>query len=303
MARDIYVNNVEGDDILNGFSPTRVSEVHGPVRTIGRALVAAGRSDRVILANTGEPYRECVSLVPGRHVGVPGFPFEIQGNGAILEGSRPLPAIIWQKSGLTDTVKYAPRRYTYPQLYLEGKPADRVAVAADAKQPPTLEPRQWCYHQHWIYFRVEPGKSIHDYAIAQPWHQTGITLYHVHDVWINDLIVQGFQLDGINAHDNVRGASLTQITSRGNGRSGIAIVGSSRARLTGCLLGSNGGAQLWLDEYSHTQIQGCEILEGTGATIHRGAPTIHLEELEAPPVPEDVPAAQPDAEQPDAAQM
>ncbi|MEX0713437.1 MAG: hypothetical protein WD278_13865 [Pirellulales bacterium] len=48
--------------------------------------------------------------------------------------------------------------------------------------------------------------------------QTGITLYHMHDVAVVDLIVQGFQLDGINAHDGVRSCYLSGITCRGNGR-------------------------------------------------------------------------------------
>ena len=58
----------------------------------------------------------------------------------------------------------------------------------------------------------------------------GITLYEVRNVVIRDLIVQGFQLDGINAHDGVFDALLKKVTCRGNARSGICVGGASRVR-------------------------------------------------------------------------
>ena len=54
----------------------------GPVKTIGRALEIAVSSDRVVLANTGQSYRESVSLVGSRHGGAHARPLTIVGNGA-----------------------------------------------------------------------------------------------------------------------------------------------------------------------------------------------------------------------------
>src|SRR5262249_23900589 len=78
-ARDIFVNNLAGDDLLDGTLPTNTSPGIGPFHTITRALRAAGPGDRIDLANTGEPYRESVSLVGSRHSGNALRPFTIEG--------------------------------------------------------------------------------------------------------------------------------------------------------------------------------------------------------------------------------
>src|SRR5687767_15641629 len=61
-ARDWYVDNVAGDDRKNGFEAASTNPQDGPVRTIAKALRHARHRDRIILANTGEPYRESISL-------------------------------------------------------------------------------------------------------------------------------------------------------------------------------------------------------------------------------------------------
>src|SRR5690349_11484553 len=67
-ARDIYVDNLAGDDLLSGATPAPAVAGDGPVQTIARAMRMAQPHDRVVLANTGTPYRETVSL-SGRHGG------------------------------------------------------------------------------------------------------------------------------------------------------------------------------------------------------------------------------------------
>src|SRR4029453_4028853 len=86
-ARDIYVDNVNGDDRLGGFSPTAQGESGGPCRSIAKALRIARLGDRVVLTNTGVPYRECVTIQGPRSSGDDNFPLQIQGNGATLEGT------------------------------------------------------------------------------------------------------------------------------------------------------------------------------------------------------------------------
>lgn len=68
----------------------------------------------------------------------------------------------------------------------------------------------------------------------------GITLYQVLNVEIQDLVVQGYQLDGVNAHDSAFNVKLVGLTCRGNGRSGISIGGALRVELEACLVGNNG---------------------------------------------------------------
>ena len=76
----------------------------------------------------------------------------------------------------------------------------------------------------WIYFCVEPGKLPQDYLLTYAKLSVGITLYKVDDVLIHNLTVQGFQLDGINAHDSTGPCRLIEVTARNNGRSGVAVV-------------------------------------------------------------------------------
>jgi hypothetical protein len=97
----------------------------------------------------------------------------------------------------------------------------------------------------------------------------GISLYETRHVVIQDLVVQGFQLDGVNAHDSVFDATLVELTCRGNGRSGIAINGASRVKIIACLVGDNGKAQILTDGYSHTEIINCNLLPKSAPSVMR----------------------------------
>jgi hypothetical protein len=106
----------------------------------------------------------------------------------------------------------------------------------------------------------------------------GITLYEVRHVVIRDLIVQGFQLDGINAHDGVFGASFIGVTCRGNARSGISVGGASRVRVEGCVVGNNGAAQVRTEGYSHTRVINSHLLDNTAPPVVREGGTVHVVE-------------------------
>src|SRR5688572_23778353 len=86
IARDVFVNNVAGNDRLDGRSANGEAE-GGPVRTLERALRLVDRGGRVVLANTGEPYREMISLSDVHHRGHSDQPLVIAGNGATLDGT------------------------------------------------------------------------------------------------------------------------------------------------------------------------------------------------------------------------
>jgi hypothetical protein len=155
----------------------------------------------------------------------------------------------------------------HQQLYLDGAPL--VRVPADRQSPlPALESLQWCLWRGEVYFRIEPGKWIDDYDVWHTYLPVGITLYQVRNVAVVNLVVQGFQLDGINVHD-AHGCTLHAITSRGNGRSGVTVAASSRVSVDACLLGDNGEAQLLAEGYSITEVRGSELLANTAPAIVR----------------------------------
>src|SRR5207245_11172076 len=62
-ARNIYVDNVAGSDLLDGSVPTNTDPARGAYQSIGRAIKSARAGDHIILANSGQPYRESISLV------------------------------------------------------------------------------------------------------------------------------------------------------------------------------------------------------------------------------------------------
>ena len=53
VARDIYVDNIAGDDRRDGSSAAARGPDGGPVRSIGRALSIAEAQDRILIQNTG----------------------------------------------------------------------------------------------------------------------------------------------------------------------------------------------------------------------------------------------------------
>jgi hypothetical protein len=266
-ARDIYVNNVAGNDRYDGNAPAAEGDFIGPYRTLTRALKATVKGDRLIVANTGEAYRECITLQGARQSGYPDAPFELVGNGAILDGSERVSPDDWSfvAGGI---FRFRPPKTSFQVLYLDGKPAQRRDIRAPAELN-ELQPLEWCLYERHVYFHVEPNRLPQSYTLTFTARQVGITLYEVRHVVVKDLVIQGFQLDGINAHDGVRDTALVGLSCRGNGRSGISIGGASRVRVDSCLVGNNGAAQVRTEGFSHTQLVGCDLLDNTAPRIVR----------------------------------
>lgn len=267
-GRDIFVSNRGGDDRANGASATPLGLL-GPVHSIRKALLVAQAGDRIVLANTGVPYREMVSLSTGRHSGLSlTQPFVIDGNGASLDGSASVPAAAWQSAG-GPLFRFRPQRMSYQQLFRDGRPLVRRSRLPEDLDLPKLEPLEWTLDGGWIYFRPEDGKLPADYALSCCSLRTGITLYHVHNVVITNLTVEGFQLDGINAFDGARDCQLVQVVARGNGRSGVTAAGSSQLEVLGSLVGDNGWAQLFVEGLALASVRETHLLANTAPPIVR----------------------------------
>ncbi len=258
-ADDIYVNNVTGDDQFNGRLADSGGSGAGAVRTISRALEIARRGDRIIVAKTDFPYRECLTIQGSRHSGTDHVPFRIVSDGAILDGTQTMPAAGWQHVA-GNVFRFQPDLKSHQQLYLGDRPAERIA--ADRQAPlPSLDPLQWTLYRGWIYFCTETGKTPAQYPLTCSIHQTGITLYDTRQVVIAGLVVQGFALDGINAHDGVTNAVVVRCTLRGNGRSGLSVGGASRLQLDQSLVGNNFVAQVRSEGWADLFITSCRILK------------------------------------------
>lgn len=272
VARDVHVDNLGGDDNFTGRGTEIRPDGSGPVRTIARALELASQGDRIVLRNSGVPYRESISLVGSRHSGYSYRPFVIEGNGAVLDGSAPVPPDAWEHYRGA-VFRFRPPRLQHQQLFLDGRPAARFTAGARAPDPPELDPLGWCLHRGHIYFAIEPKttKLPKDYPLTYTSKRVGITLYRVDRVAILDLTVQGFQLDGINLCNNAREVTLAGVTCRGNGRAGITVGGTSQAQLNACLAGDNGEAQVLTLPYSETGIHNSVLLSNSApGLVDRG---------------------------------
>ncbi len=161
-GRDIFVSNVAGDDRNTGAAMRPIVPQGGPVRTIAKALRLARPADRIILDNTTEPYHETISLVGSHNSGGVLGPLVIEGHGALLDGTVPIPAGDWQQYA-GDVYTYQPKQMGHQQLFLAGRQAAQRPTSPDKPSPAALEPLEWCYWRGEIYFRTEPVRQPEDY--------------------------------------------------------------------------------------------------------------------------------------------
>jgi hypothetical protein len=257
-ADDLFVNNVLGDDRYRGQVADRSEDGRGPTATIARALRLAAPGDRIMLANTGVPYYESVTLEGARHSGFGDRPFILQGNGATLDGTQEVPFDRWEYLG-DGLFRFQPAQLHFQQLFLDGKPAARRRGATDAERIAALEGDEWCIAKQSILFKPANGKGPASYNIRFAARPVGVTLFDVHDVIVADLNVRGFYLDGISAPDGTRNCLLAGLSCRECGRSGISIDGASRAELAGCLIAGNGAGQLRIAGHCKVEGNRCQI--------------------------------------------
>jgi hypothetical protein len=189
----------------------------------------------------------------------------IEGNGAALDGTRPVPSDAWEHVQ-GDVFRFRPREQQFQRLYLGGKPAARVEASEFDLQPPALEPLQWCRHEGYLYFRTQDGLLPGSYDLSYTHEQVGITIYEARYFVIRNLVVQGFRLDGVNAHDNAI-AVLRGLDCRENGRSGISIGGASQVKLRDCRSQGNGAAQVRTEGFCTVEITACTLVPDTAPPL------------------------------------
>ena len=267
-ARTIYVNNVTGDDRSSG-QEEQLSGSAGPVRTINRALAIAMPSDRVIVANTEQPYREAIALSGPRLHGTEGRPFVIQSSGAVIDGAVSTKVGAWRHVD-DEVFAFRPRRLTYQQIFKDGKPLSRVSRAV-LFSGQRLEPLQWALANDGVLLRVEEGQLPRDYDLRHAELQTGITLYNTKHVVVDGFVIQGFQQDGVNAHELVRHSVLRNIECRANGRSGLSVGGVSRVTVENSSFYDNGRVQIRTEGGARLELNRCELDGATAPEFnHRG---------------------------------
>jgi hypothetical protein len=257
-AADLFVNNATGDDHNDALAAVSQGGRSGPARSLTKALFVAERGDRIIIAKTTQPYRENVTLAGGRHNNV-----VIEGNGATLDGTFPVPADQWHSEG-DGVFRFDPRHKHFNLLFIDGIPTGRAIADPHALRRPELKPLESTVHRGSLYFRVDGTKSPRMYALSYTAQPVGITLYNVQDVVVKNLVIQGYRLDGVNAHDDAQRCVLAGLVCRNNARSGISVGGSSRVDITSCQAGGNGVTQLRTEGHCVVQVQESKLVGDSG---------------------------------------
>jgi hypothetical protein len=257
VAGDLYVNNVFGNDSLSG-DREQPSERQGPVRSIQRALCLAKPGDHIHIAKTDKPYREELSISGPCLRGRADKPLLISGNGAVLDGTVVAASGAW-KHEAGNVFSMQPRRLTFQQLYRQDTPLKRVRLVDVTTIEEQLQPLEWALAGDRIFFRVEKGYVPGMYPLRHAGLQTGITLYNTEHVRIENLIVQGFQQDGINAHELARDCVFSGVECRGNGRSGFSAGGVSRVLIEESNFYDNGVMQLRVEGQASVTLDQSEV--------------------------------------------
>lgn len=257
-ARDIYVDNVSGSNLSAGISPDAADFFSGPFRTISKAIAVANAGDVIILRNTGVPYYEPIVLTGVRHNGLATVPFLIQGNGATLSGLMALPREAWIPIEI-DLWKIKPAEKGWYQLVRGDAAVAEVRAAPDADRRPTLEPGQWCAWKGEIFYRAQPDEDVLAQQFGLAREDMGISLHRVRNVRIENLTVQHFRIDGINAHDGCRNVELDNVTAKENGRAGLVAAGTSEVIFTNGKLIDNRDYSLLVTERAAAEVNDSEL--------------------------------------------
>lgn len=259
----LQVDPVMGNDANDGIA--------APVRTIACAITLAGPGDTVHLAPG--TYYESVNL-SNKH-GQPGKPITVDGHGAVIDGSEPLPAEGWESvgAGLFRKVGLMPSmpEATLSRWYFiwDGhmNRMNRVSKGFRAPLLPVadLQPGQWTYVQaeDAFYLKLPEGQTLETANIRYPLRGNGVifsrtgshlvvrnlTCTHVHNDGYNihgdqkDLVFENIAAiecgdDGFSAHETGE-CRIDGFTSIGNA-TGMCDIGESITHfknvfISGCL--------------------------------------------------------------------
>ena len=257
-ATTYFVDMLAGDDAFDGQAEVPLTDTSGPYRTITRAMRSVRAGDTLNIINRGKPYYESVELLGGRLGEEAHIPIVINGNNCVISGARPIPQGGWELAG-KDLWKFSPLRKGWFQLLLNGRPVREIPCPRNARLRPELEPQTWCAWQGSIYYQAPRNEAPDLLPFAYAAEQAGLTVYEVNGAVIRDLTFQHFRIDGINCHDRAREIVFENVNSLENGRSGLAVGGSSQVVFVGGRLQGSRVANLIVSERGAADLRDTDL--------------------------------------------
>ena len=93
------------------------------------------------------------------------MPFVLDGHGAALDGSAPIPDDGW--THYRDNIfRFRPKWLIRAVLFYRGRSIAPLPLPQTAAYPPRLAAMEWCVIEGAIYFAVEPAKLPPDYKLS-----------------------------------------------------------------------------------------------------------------------------------------
>ncbi len=253
LAEVIYVDNFQGDDAFDGSTATPINPTDGPVKTIRRGLQLLRPGGSLSIANQGLPYYESMEIVGGKLSGGPLSPLVIEGNGAELNGSFPVPSTGWRNVG-ENLWQFTPFRKGSYLLIQDNKALPEIILPPNTRMLPEIPEGQWAAWKGSIYLRTSSLEVPAELNLWFAVRSMGVTLYEVHDVVVRNLKVRHFRMDGFNAHDRCKNVVLENITAEENGRTGVTAAGTSFITLQKPVIQNNGRHSVLITEKAGVQI-------------------------------------------------
>jgi len=261
---ELVVDNLRGSDVQAKNDGIRTQS---PYKTLQRAINNAIMGDSIRLVETGQPYRECVSINTNNALGTAYFPLIIEGSGVTLDGTRPLGVLDWSAMG-ADLFELNFRSPGYVKfLAASDQPTpENLGHVSELSQ---LKPFQYGRNTGSVFFKSRPGETPQGYGLRVSAEQTGLTLYDVGNLIIRNLNVVGYRLDGINCHDLVNNVRFENLVVTHNGRSGISVGGSSQVLVINSSAASNGESQVRTEGQSLLELSNVKIDDTLAQGIDR----------------------------------
>jgi hypothetical protein len=221
MAGTVYLDNVKGSDQFDGSSAIPGEGGVGPVASITHASAILKPCEKLVIANTGIPYRGTL-LLCGKG-GTPETPLIVEGNGATLEGLLPTKPSDWTvlKNGVL-SMKWYGMPYGF-MVVADGKPP------VFAKSLRDIKPGESYYNKplggpHPGYYRLPEGKRLEDMTLEvdNGGFGCGVEIVGASNIIIRNLKCRYFNNDGFNIQGECEGLLFEHIEGYLNGDQGFS---------------------------------------------------------------------------------
>lgn len=284
-ARNIYVNNLNGNDTNDGVSENTA------LQTIARAQTLLTAGDTIHLCNTGTVYREVFGF--SKLVGKPDAYVTVDGHGATVSGSdkiidaewRMIAPGLYKNDTIYDKFKFNKEIIWRFFFVFDGR-MNRMGTCMKGKSiplkaPQDLQDREWTFvtAEKAFYIKIDPAKKLADYNIEIPVRSNGVSIHNTTDYLIvKNLTVTHVYNDGYGLSGDGKNILLENIQSIDCGDDGISAHANSGAKIKGFYSSGNGtgicdtgNSQTHYEDVLIENIVGVDLyflLEKTGKAVH-----------------------------------